>query len=179
MRCERFRDVPDLPPPRDPSGPYRICCVCLGNICRSPMAEAVLREQLKKAGLDGKVVVDSAGTGGWHVGDPADERALETLRAHGYDGTSHLARQFDPAWFTDRDLIVAMDNKNLQSLRWLAPDGMASKLVRLRSFDPASRGGDLDVPDPYYDGPRGFEEVLAMVEAACDGLIDHLRAEWG
>jgi protein-tyrosine phosphatase len=156
---------------------YRICFVCMGNICRSPTAEIVMRERLRQAGLDGQVEVDSAGTGGWHVGGSADERALETLREHGYDGTAHVARQFDPAWFAERDLIVAMDNKNLQSLRWLAPDNEAAKIVRLRQFDPASRGGDLDVPDPYYDGPRGFDEVLAMVEAACDGLVDHVRAE--
>jgi protein-tyrosine phosphatase len=99
------------------------------------------------------------------------------LRDHGYDGDGHAARQFDPQWFAERELIVAMDGKNLQSLRWLAPADQADKIVRLRSFDPASRGGDLDVPDPYYDGPEGFEHVLAMVEAACAGLLEHVRSE--
>jgi protein-tyrosine phosphatase len=149
----------------------------MGNICRSPTAEVVMRRRLHDAGLDDRVAVDSAGTGGWHVGNGADRRALETLRKHGYDGSQHVARQFDPEWFADRDLIVALDGKNVQSLRWLAPPEERHKIVRLRSFDPASRGGDLDVPDPYYDEADGFERVLAMIEAACDGLIEHLRAE--
>jgi protein-tyrosine phosphatase len=156
---------------------YRICFVCMGNICRSPTAEVVMRARLVDAGLADRVVVDSAGTAGWHAGGAADERSLETLRSHGYDGTDHSARQIDASWFADRDLVVAMDNKNMQSLRWMAPPDQAHKLIRLRSFDPASRGGDLDVPDPYYGGVSGFEDVLAMVEAACDGLIEHVRTQ--
>jgi protein-tyrosine phosphatase len=155
--------------------PYRICFVCMGNICRSPTAEVVMRARLADAGLADLVTVDSAGTGGWHAGRGADDRAVATLQAHGYDGSGHVARQFDPAWLDDLDLVVAMDNKNLQSLRWLSPPEQVSKLIRLRSFDPASRGGDLDVPDPYYGGPGGFEAVLAMVEAACDGLLAYVR----
>jgi protein-tyrosine phosphatase len=154
---------------------YRICFVCMGNICRSPIAEVVMRAKLDAAGLDDRVVVDSAGTGDWHAGGPADSRTIETLRDHGYADGGHVARQFQADWFDEIDLVVAMDGKNLQSLRWLAPDGEADKIVRLRSFDPASRGGDLDVPDPYYGGSDHFEEVLAMVEAACDGLLDHVR----
>jgi protein-tyrosine phosphatase len=157
--------------------PYRICFVCMGNICRSPIAEVIMREKLRRAGLADRVVVDSAGTGNWHVGAGADERAVETLRAHGYDGATHVARQFDPSWFAERDLVVALDGKNLQSLRWLVPPDQSHELVRLRSFDPASQGGDLDVPDPYYDGPESFEAVLGLVEAACDGLLAHVRAE--
>jgi protein-tyrosine phosphatase len=148
----------------------------MGNICRSPTAEFVMRARLADAGLADRVVVDSAGTAAWHVGKGADERSVATMAAHGYDGTAHVARQFDPGWFASRDLIVAMDNKNLQSLKWLAPAQKSPKLVRLRSFDPASRGGDLDVPDPYYGGPSGFDDVLAMVEAACVGLVAHVRA---
>jgi protein-tyrosine phosphatase len=147
----------------------------MGNICRSPTAEFVMRARLVEAGLADRVVVDSAGTASWHVGKGADERSVEAMATHGYDGTAHVARQFDPQWFADRDLVVAMDNKNMQSLKWLAPPDQLHKLVRLRSFDRASRGGDLDVPDPYYGGPSGFDDVLAMVEAACDGLIDHTR----
>jgi protein-tyrosine phosphatase len=154
---------------------YRICFVCMGNICRSPTAEVVMRARLVEAGLADQVVVDSAGTGAWHVGNSADARALETLRAHGYDGEDHLARQFDPAWFAERDLVIGLDGKNVQSLRWLATPEEATKIKRLRSFDPASQGGDLDVPDPYYDGPDGFERVLTLVEAACDGLLKHVR----
>jgi protein-tyrosine phosphatase len=149
----------------------------MGNICRSPTAEVVMRERLRQAGLADRVEVDSAGTGAWHVGHHADERAVNALREHGYDGSSHVARQFDPTWFAERDLVVAMDRQNLQSLRWLAPDGQADNLVLLRVFDPASRGGDLDVPDPYYDGPDGFEHVIGLVEAACAGLLAHLIDE--
>ena len=87
-----------------------------------------------------------------------------------------MARQFQKDWFADRDLVVAMDGKNVQSLRWLAPTYEVPKIVRLRSFDPASRGGDLDVPDPYYDRADGFERVLAMVEAGCNGLLAHVRS---
>jgi protein-tyrosine phosphatase len=159
--------------------PYRILFVCMGNICRSPTAEVVMRHLVADEGLSDVIVVDSAGTGGWHAGDGADERALSTLAAHGYDGSSHIARQFDPAWFAERELIVVMDGKNLQSLRWLAPDGAQEKVVRLRSFDPASRGGDLDVPDPYYSGPDGFDDVLGMVEAGCKGLLEYARTQLG
>jgi protein-tyrosine phosphatase len=158
---------------------YRICFVCMGNICRSPTAEVVMRSRLADAGLADRVVVDSAGTGSWHAGKPADDRAAETLLAGGYDASGHVARQFDAAWFAERDLVVAMDNKNVQALKWMAPPGHAPKIVRLRSFDPASRGGDLDVPDPYYGGPEGFNEVLTMVEAACDGLLVQVQAELG
>jgi protein-tyrosine phosphatase len=138
-----------------------------------------MRAMLADEGLDDRVEVDSAGTSSWHVGEPIDERALETLRNHGYGGDGHLARLFDPAWFAERDLIVAMDNSNVQSLRWLAPPEHVGKIVRLRTFDPASRGGDLDVPDPYYGGPNGFDEVIALVEAACKGLLDHIRTQLG
>jgi protein-tyrosine phosphatase len=147
----------------------------MGNICRSPTAEVVMRAKLAAAGLADRVAVDSAGTSGWHVGGPADERAVATMRNVGYDGGAHAARQFEPAWFTDRDLVVAMDGKNLQALKWLAAPADLPKLVRLRSFDPASQGGDLDVPDPYYGGADGFDDVLAMVEAACDGLLSYVR----
>jgi protein-tyrosine phosphatase len=148
----------------------------MGNICRSPTAEIVMRSRLADAGLADRVVVDSAGTTAWHVGNPADERSVETMRAHGYDGDTHLARQFDPAWFASRDLVIAMDGKNLQSLRWLAQPADVAKIIRLRSFDPASQGGDLDVPDPYYGGPDGFDTVLALIEAACDGLLAYVVA---
>ncbi|HTR70925.1 MAG TPA: low molecular weight protein-tyrosine-phosphatase [Mycobacteriales bacterium] len=158
---------------------YRICFVCMGNICRSPTAEVVMRERLREAGLSDRVAVDSAGTGSWHAGEPADARAVAILRDRGYDGDGHLARQFDPGWFAERDLIVAMDNKNLQALRWMAPVGEEAKLTRLRSFDPASRGGDLDVPDPFYGGPDDFVEVLNLIEAACGGMIEHLRSVLG
>jgi protein-tyrosine phosphatase len=148
----------------------------MGNICRSPTAEVVMRSMVADAGLADRVVVDSAGTGGWHVGDGADERALATLRAHGYDGEDHVARQFDPSWFDDHDLVVLMDAENMRALRRMAPAGSAAKLVMLRAFDPQSSPDDLDVPDPYYGGPGGFDHVLALVEAGCAGLLDEVRS---
>jgi protein-tyrosine phosphatase len=146
----------------------------MGNICRSPTAEGVMRRMLRDAGLD-DVEVESAGTGGWHAGEPPDERATIAAARRGVtlDGA---ARQVTPADFRRFDLLVAMDRGNLRELLALAPDEEAAEKVRLlREFDPAS-SGDLDVPDPYYGGDRGFENVLDMVEAACRGLIDELRA---
>jgi protein-tyrosine phosphatase len=149
----------------------RICFVCMGNICRSPTAEVVMRSRLVDAGLSDRVVVDSAGTGGCHAGSSADTRALETLRDHGYDGDDHIARQFELDWFDTRDLVLAMDSENLRLLAAHAPPQHRSKLALLRSYDPASPPGDRDVPDPYYGRPDGFEHVLALIEAACDGLL--------
>lgn len=133
-----------------------------------------MRSRVADAGLGARVVVDSAGIGAWHVGHPADQRALATLRAHGYDGSAHLARQFDRTWFAARDLVVAMDAANLRALRRLATPEDAGKLALLRSFDPAAPADDLEVPDPYDGRPGGFEHVLTLVEAACAGLVDDL-----
>ena len=112
----------ELPSPREPGAPYRVCLVCLGNICRSPMAETVLRAELAAAGLDGAVVVDSAGTGDWHVGDAMDPGARAALASRGFDGSAHRARQFQPSWLARRDLILAMDARNLADLRRMARD---------------------------------------------------------
>lgn len=163
------------PPETDGGPPTRIVIVCLGNICRSPMAAAVLRHWVHAAGLADQVEVGSAGTGGWHVGGPADERAAATLRRHGYDD-SHVARQFVRHDFADADLILGADASNVADLRALArtPDE-AAKIRLLRSFDPEAPDG-AEVPDPYYGGERGFDEVLAQIEAACTGVVDALRA---
>ncbi|MFD7438082.1 low molecular weight protein-tyrosine-phosphatase [Streptomyces sp. NPDC059861] len=151
---------------------YRICFVCTGNICRSPMAESVFRARTAEAGLDGLVEVDSAGTGGWHEGEPADPRTVAVLRAHDY-GSAHVARQFQPSWFSRLDLVIALDLGHLKALRRLAPTEQdAAKVRLLRSYDPAA--GD-DVPDPYYGGGEGFEEVLEMVETASTGLLAAVR----
>ncbi|MGV9449744.1 low molecular weight protein-tyrosine-phosphatase [Streptomyces sp. NPDC003635] len=153
---------------------YRVCFVCTGNICRSPMAESVFRARVAEAGLDGLVEVDSAGTGGWHEGDPADPRTVAVLEANGYDG-GHTARQFQASWFARLDLVVALDEGHLKALRRLAPtEGDAAKVRLLRSYDPTA-DDDLDVPDPYYGGMEGFEECLAMVEAASTGLLAAVR----
>ncbi|MGW1256131.1 low molecular weight protein-tyrosine-phosphatase [Streptomyces sp. NPDC002513] len=153
---------------------YRVCFVCTGNICRSPMAESVFRARVAEAGLDGLVEVDSAGTGGWHEGDGADPRTVAVLTENGYD-SEHTARQFQPSWFSRLDLVIALDVGHLKALRRLAPTPEDEAKVRLlRTYGPAA-DGDLDVPDPYYGGMDGFEECLEMVEAASPGLLAAVR----
>jgi protein-tyrosine phosphatase len=157
--------------------PYRICLVCLGNVCRSPIAAVVLTQRVEQAGLP--VQVDSAGTGDWHIGEHADHRARAALARAGYDGEEHRARQFDRSWFDDRDLVLALDGANLADLQRLAPDEPARDRVRLlRSFDPTA-SADLAVPDPYWGDDADFDDVLAVVERAVDGLVAALRAELG
>jgi protein-tyrosine phosphatase len=151
--------------------PYRVTFVCTGNICRSPMAEHIFRRHADDEGLD--VEVDSSGTGHWHVGDDADERTVATLRRAGY-GSRHRARRFEPAWFGQYDLIVALDQGHRRDLRRIAPDEEARGKIRLlREFDPDAH--DLDVPDPYYGRGSAFEQVREQIEAAVPGLLDHVR----
>jgi protein-tyrosine phosphatase len=169
-----------VPPPRHAPGPYRICLVCLGNICRSPMAEVLLRDELDRAGLSGRVEVDSAGTGDWHVGSAMDPGARAELSRHGYDGAGHRARQFQPSWFPRYDLVIAMDRSNLARLRAMAPGRQAAeRTALLLSFGPAGggRGGhDLEVPDPYDGGPEGYALVFDLVRPAARGLAGQLAA---
>ena len=155
----------------------RILFVCLGNICRSPTAEGVMGRLVADAGLQSSIELDSAGTGGWHVGEPPDARAAEAARRRGI-ALEGRARQVRVEDFERFDLIVTMDRSNERALRPLAPDADARTRVRLlREFDPASAGlEDLDVPDPYYDDERGFDIVLDQVQAACEGLLEHVRA---
>lgn len=164
-----------LPPPRDAHRPYRICIVCLGNICRSPMAERVLAAELDRAGLTGKVAVESAGTGDWHLGQAMDSRARAELARRGYDGSAHEARQIEPRWLTRYDLLLAMDHANLANLRRMAGDqpDLASRIQLMRSFDPAAPAG-AEVPDPYYGSPDDYAEVFELVEAAAKGLVAQL-----
>ena len=163
---------------------YRVTAVCMGNICRSPMAEAIIRAYVDDAGLGDLVVVDSAGTDHWHVGEDADPRALATLRAAGYD-LDHCVRQYHRDWFAPGhaafgDLVLAMDANNYSHLLRLAPDASAASRVRMiRSFDPTLADvevGDprLDVPDPYYGGIDGFTDARVMLEAAAAGLVAQL-----
>ena len=155
-----------LPAPCHP-GRYRIELVCLGNICRSPMAHVVLESRLDDAGLGDVVEVTSSGTGGWHVGNPMDRRAAATLTRAGYDATRHRARQYDASWAERNDLVLAMDHENLDNLEDLG--GVSPRVMLFRAFDPVDPGGD--VPDPYYGGDAGFEEVLSMVERTSDNLV--------
>ena len=147
----------------------RVLFVCLGNICRSPTAEGVMRRLVREQGLEDEIEIDSAGTGGWHVGAPPDARATEAAARRGTELTGS-ARGFDPRRDFDRfDLILAMDAENRRELLALAPDDEARAKVRM------FRPGDLDVPDPYYGGEDGFEEVLDLVEDAARQLLDELR----
>jgi protein-tyrosine phosphatase len=155
----------------------RLLFVCMGNICRSPTAEGVMRGLLREQRLEQLVEVDSAGTGAWHLGSPPDERATAAARSRGVT-LEGAARVVTPSDFEDFDLILAADRRNLGELRAAAPAGARARLHLLREFDPASRGApDLDVPDPYYGGPDGFEHVLDLVDAACRGVLDALRAD--
>ncbi len=161
----------------EPAGRVRLLFVCLGNICRSPTAEGVMRSLLEQAGMQQSVEIDSAGTGAWHVGSPADARASATARARGV-ALGSVARQ---VLFNDLeafDVVLAMDGENLRSLSHIAEnDEQRAKLHLLREFDPASAGAsDLDVPDPYYGADGGFEEVYDLVHAACVGLLERIRA---
>ena len=160
-----------LPEPRD-RGRYRIAVVCLGNICRSPMAHVVLEERLSDAGLADVVEVTSSGTGGWHLGDPIDHRAAATLTAAGYDPSRHEVRKYDTGWADRNDLVLAMDRDNLADI-----GGRTERVRMFRDFDPVDPGGD--VPDPYYGGDAGFEEVLSMVERVSAALVAALASELG
>jgi protein-tyrosine phosphatase len=189
----------ELPPPREPGLPYRVCLVCLGNICRSPMAETVLRAELASAGLEGLVAVDSAGTGDWHVGDSMDPGARAALATRGHDGSAHRARQFQPSWLSRRDLILAMDQRNLADLRRMAR-GRDADRIRLfgevgglietpGGLGPAAAGGQVsrvvppggsrapgggDIPDPWGGGPGEFGRVLDLLGAAAPVIAGRL-----
>jgi protein-tyrosine phosphatase len=156
----------------------RVCFVCLGNICRSPTAEAVMRYLVVGGGLEGRIAIASAGTGDWHVGDPRDRRSQAVGAARGI-ALEGSAQQFTTADFDRHDHVIAMDRSNRDELLRLArTDRDRAKVRLLRSFDPAAPR-DAEVPDPYYGGPRGFEDVFDLCEAACRGLIAYLRHEHG
>jgi protein-tyrosine phosphatase len=159
-----------------PAPAVRVCFVCLGNICRSPTAEGVMRGLLQREGLDARVLVESAGTAGYHVGELPDRRARAAAKLRGVALESR-ARQFRAADFARLDYVLAMDAENVSILEAIAPDAAARAKVRLlRSFDPEAPAGAA-VPDPYYGGDDGFEHVLSLCERACSGLIAHLRRE--
>jgi protein-tyrosine phosphatase len=142
--------------------------ICLGNICRSPMAESVLRKQVEQAGLRSVINVDSAGTGAWHVGEPPDHRTLQVLQRHGM-ASAHRARVVTQADFTRFDYVIAMDRSNLRELRSMGA-GSAAHLALLLSYAPAL--GVAEVPDPYYSG--AFDDVYTLVDEGCRGLLSHM-----
>ncbi len=150
----------------------RVLFVCLGNICRSPTAEGVLRHKLREAGLAEHIEVDSAGTGQWHIGKEPDSRSLRAAQLRGYDLSAQRARQVSAEDFNRFDLILAMDHRNLRHLKLLQPaHGGAELDLFLRRYD----GAVEEVPDPYHDQARGFEQVLDLIEQASDCLVSELK----
>jgi protein-tyrosine phosphatase len=156
----------------------RVLMVCMGNICRSPTAEVVLRHRLQQAGLGERVAVDSAGTHAWHVGRPPDERSQAAALRRGHAMAHLRARQVQPLDAERFDLLLAMDWDNLALLEPLCPPERRHRLRKLTDHIPVSHplAGAQTVPDPYHGGPEGFEAVLDLIEASCDGLVPLLRA---
>jgi protein-tyrosine phosphatase len=161
---------------------YRIAVVCLGNICRSPIADVVVNALLEETELADRIEVTSSGTGTWHVGEPMDSRAAAVLDRSGYDASRHRARHFDAEWH-DHDLILVMDSANLADVLSQLPADRHDRVRLFRSYDPEVRATDPadvpDVPDPYYGGPEGFDEVLAIVERTAHRLVRELGEELG
>ena len=153
-----------------------VLLVCLGNICRSPIAEGVLSHRLSEAGLSDRVFVDSAGTGAWHVGQAPDSRSIAVAAKHGIElpGRARRVRLED---FFEFEYVLAMDRSNLEDLKDLESGSGSDATVKLFLDFDSRPGGDPDVPDPYYGGPDGFERVFEMVDRTCEALVDHLRRE--
>lgn len=152
---------------------YKICFVCLGNICRSPTAEGIFQHLINDRGVEDYFEVDSAGTSAYHIGESANNKSQRTANKHGI--TLHSkARQFKAFDLDYFDLILAMDNENLQNVRQMANDNHSHKIGRMREFDP--KPGDGEVPDPYFGGPEGFENVFQIVKRSCQQLLDELES---
>jgi protein-tyrosine phosphatase len=151
----------------------KVLFVCMGNLCRSPMAEGVFRQHVAQAGLDGQIAIDSAGTHDYHVGEPPDPRAQRAAGRRGYDLSALRGRQVSRADFVEFDYVLAMDAVNLRALERLCPPQHAHKLRLFMEF--GAEFAPREVPDPYYGGEQGFEHVLDMVEEASRGLLEHVR----
>lgn len=159
------------------SRPVRVLFVCLGNICRSPVAEGVFRQKVRDAGLEEVIQIDSAGTGAWHVGNPPDRRMMATARANGVDLSSQRARQFVDTDLADFDHILAMDKSNLHDILYLdTGNDFGHRVTLFRQWDPEP--GDYEVPDPYYGGDAGFEAVFAIVDRTAEALLKGLEAHY-
>ena len=149
----------------------RVLFVCLGNICRSPLAQGVFEDVLRREGLENKISVDSAGTGNWHVGSPPDERAMKSARSRGLEISTQRARQISRDDCENFDYILTMDEENYRIVASLC---RGSAVVR-PFLDFATDSPEREVPDPYYGGPQGFDHVLDLVEEASEGLLEDLR----
>ena len=152
--------------------PQRVVFVCTGNICRSPTAHAVLRQRIAERGLGDRLAVDSAGLEAWHAGEPPDARSIRHARQRGYELSDLRARHFSARDFEHADWVLVMDDGHLQRAARLCPPQQAHKLRLLTDFCRVHQADE--VPDPYYGGAQGFEQVLDLVEDACDGLLAHL-----
>ena len=156
----------------------KVLFVCLGNICRSPLGEGVVRHLVEGEGLSERFIIDSAGTSSYHIGDPPDPRTTAVAHARGVKLTG-AARQVTLQDLNDFDYVIAMDAENLANLHRLAKGRAATAEIRLlREFDDEA-SSNSDVPDPYYGGPRGFEDVHDIVERSCRSLLAHIRREQG
>lgn len=149
----------------------KVLFVCLGNICRSPTAEAVFRARAERTGLD--VIIDSAGTSGWHIGEPPDPRSVEAGAARGYSFKGQASRKVIRADFGQYDYVLAMDQKNVEALKEICPESYLSRIALFLDYVP--NASTREVPDPYYGGGDGFARVLDLIEQASDGLIAALK----
>ncbi|MGD8428173.1 MAG: low molecular weight protein-tyrosine-phosphatase [Balneolaceae bacterium] len=152
---------------------YKICFVCLGNICRSPTAEGILQHLVNERGLQPYFEIDSAGTSAYHIGEPANSKSQRTANSHGIKLHSR-ARQFNKADLDYYDLVLAMDRENLNNIKQMASGHHEDKIGLMRDFDP--RPGDGQVPDPYYGGAEGFENVFQIISRSCEHLLDELES---
>ncbi|MEE2780330.1 MAG: low molecular weight protein-tyrosine-phosphatase [Myxococcota bacterium] len=154
---------------------HTVLFVCLGNICRSPLAEGLFREAVERRGLTDRFLIDSCGTSGWHVGEGPDPRSVEVARDHGVDISRQRSRQLAPGDYQRFQWLVAMDQSNEETMLSRAPGDSQARVVRFTSY--VSGEAPRDVPDPYYGGDGGFEVVYRLLERGCDALIDAVLAD--